>query len=74
MADIKNLYIEFISSLCPFEDMEEHNNISFSDMLYNLIEIKKDFNYIDRETMAMYNRLNTLIDIFKSLGVKPSKI
>lgn len=73
MADIKQLYFELIQDYNPFEDMNEHKNINLSQMLYNLIEIKKNnFDFIDLDTMKIYNRFTTLIDIFESLGIKPS--
>lgn len=72
MADIKQLYFELIQDYNPFEDMNEHKNLNLSEMLYNLIEIKKNnFDFIDLDTMKIYNRFTTLIDIFTSLGIKP---
>lgn len=72
MADIKQLYFELIQDYNPFEDISEHEKLTASQMLYNLIEIKKNnFDYIDLETMKIYNRFTTLIDIFTSLGIKP---
>lgn len=73
MADIKKLYIELIHEYDPFDDIEEHKKYNTSQMLYNLIEIKNNnFDYIDEESFKIYNRFKTLIDIFQSLGVKPS--
>lgn len=73
MADIKKLYIELMQDYDPFDDIEEHKKYTTSQMLYNLIEIKNNnFDYIDEESFEIYNRFKTLIEIFQSLGVKPS--
>lgn len=73
MADIKKLYIELIQDYDPFEDITEHEHLNNNQMLYNLIEIKKNnFNYIDKSTLTIYNRFKTLIDIFQALGIKPT--
>jgi hypothetical protein len=72
VADIKQLYFELIQDYDPYEDISEHKKLTVSQMLYNLIEIKKNnFDFIDLETMKIYNRFTTLIDIFTSLGIKP---
>lgn len=65
MADIRKLYIEFIEMLDPYEDIEPHKSLSINGMLYNLMEIKKNW---DIEPAAPeYNRLNTLIELFSIL-------
>lgn len=65
MADIRKLYIDFISDLDPFTDITEHENMSIKSMLYNLNEIKKDWNFAPSD--PLYNRINTLIDLFTIL-------
>jgi len=65
MADIRKLYIDFISDLDPFTDITEHENMSIKSMLYNLNEIKKNWNFEPSD--PLYNRINTLIDLFTIL-------
>lgn len=78
MADIKKLYIELIQDYDPYIDIQEHVNISSSAMLYNLLNLQKDFkclvdfsNY-EKSSIDLLNRCNSLIDIFQALGIKAS--
>lgn len=80
MADIKKLYIEFINDFDPYVDISEHKNLSISGMLYNLkyilkdIECLIDFSDYSGDSINLYNRCNTLIDIFESIVVKPGEV
>jgi hypothetical protein len=69
MADIKKLYIDLITDYDPYTDINELLNSSPSEMLYNMIEIQRNnIESIDDE--AIVNRFNTLIELFKALGIK----
>lgn len=69
MADIKKLYIDLITDYDPYTDINELLNSSPSEMLYNMIEIQRNnINSIDDK--AIVNRFNTLIELFKALGIK----
>ena len=69
MADIKKLYIDLITDYDPYTDINELLNSSPSEMLYNMIEIQR--NNIDSiDDKAIVNRFNTLIELFKALGIK----
>ena len=71
MADIRKLYLELIHDYAPYEDMTEHESMTECEMLYNLIEIREnnDIDIIDNEDdQIIYDRFNTLIDLFKALG------
>ena len=69
MADIKKLYIDLITDYDPYTDINELLNSSPSEMLYNMMEIQRNnIESIDDE--AMVNRFNTLIELFKALGIK----
>ena len=54
-----------------YEDIDR--NMSESEMLYNLIEMEKDM-LKDAETIEDRNRINTLIELFQALGIKPIEI
>lgn len=69
MADIKKLYIDLITDYDPYTDINELLNSSPSEMLYNMMEIQRNnIESIDDE--AIVNRFNTLIELFKALGIK----
>lgn len=78
MADIKKLYIELIQDYDPYIDIQEHNNISSSAMLYNLLNLQKDFTCLvdfsdySKSSIDLLNRCNSLINIFQALGIKPT--
>ena len=71
MKDLKKLYIDFINHLDPYwesyEDPDDVINISFSAMLYNLEEIKKDWQ-LEGEDL---DKINEVIAAFKAAGVEP---
>ena len=74
MDELKRNYIEFLNTLdpfrCAYEDAESITEIEPADMLYNLIEIKKDWDLSD--DIELSNRLDSLIDEFKKQNVKSS--
>ena len=73
MYHLKQIYLDLIADYDPFTDISEHTNLTCGQMLYNLIEIKKNnFDFIDLDTMKLYDRFTTLIYLFESLGFKPS--
>ena len=78
MADIKKLYIELIQDYDPYTDINEHVNLTDSGMLYNLLNLQKDFDCLvdfsdfSESAIDLLNRCNTLIDIFQALGIKPT--
>ncbi len=69
MADIKKLYIDLITDYDPYADINELLNSSPSEMLYNMIEIQRN-NIESIDDKAIINRFNTLIELFKALGIK----
>ena len=74
MIDTRQLYIDLISDYDPFSDISEHENLSESDMLYNLIEMKENNgleNIETEEDQYIFDRFNTLIALFKAQGVSP---
>lgn len=74
MIDVRKLYIELISDYEPFEDISEHENLTESEMLYNLIEIKENNgieNIETEEDQYIYDRFLSLIALFKAQGVSP---
>lgn len=72
MIDHRQLYFELIHDYDPYIAIDQ--NISDSEMLYNLIEIR-DNNGIENcdneDEQLIYERLLNLIDLFKSLGINP---
>lgn len=66
MASIYTKYIEFLDFVDPFETAGRdsiHSDMSISDILYNLIEMRKDWNWdIDSDE---YKRATELIDLIK---------
>jgi hypothetical protein len=74
MADIRKLYFDLIKDYDPFEDISEHENMTESEMLYNLEEIAEN-NDIDNcdtiEEEMIRDRFYTLIDLFHALGYHP---
>lgn len=69
MADIKKLYIDLITDYDPYTDINELLNSSPSEMLYNMIEIQRN-NIESIDDKSIVNRFNTLIELFKALGIK----
>ena len=70
MVDIRKLYFELIQDFDPYEDLSKHENYTESEMLYNMIEIREnDLESID--DYILVDRFNTLIDLFKALGINP---
>lgn len=69
MADLKSLYIDLIGSLYPYEEIPETDTLSINEMLYNLIEISKNnFDLSIEENIKDFNRVNTLIDVFRCIN------
>ena len=75
MADIRKLYFDLIDDIYPYAECYEDidRNMSESEMLYNLIEMEKDM-INDSDTIEDRNRINTLIELFRALGIKPIEI
>mgnify|MGYP003571273082 CR=1 FL=1 len=73
MADIRKLYFDLIDSIYPYAECYEDidRNMTESEMLYNLIEMNKDM-LKDEDTKEDRNRINTLIELFQALGIKPT--
>lgn len=73
MADIRKLYFDLIDSIYPYAECYEDidRNMTESEMLYNLIEMNKDM-LKDEDTKEDRNRINTLIEVFQALGIKPT--
>lgn len=69
MADIKKMYIDLITDYDPYTDINDLLNSSPSEMLYNMIEIQRN-NIESIDDKAIVNRFNTLIELFKALGIK----
>lgn len=73
MIDHRQLYFELIHDYDPYSDTNDPD-ISDSEMLYNLIEIR-DNNGIENcdneEEQLIYERFLELIDLFKTLGINP---
>ena len=69
MADIKKMYIDLITDYDPYTDINELLNSSPSEMLYNMMEIQRN-NIESINDEAIVNRFNTLIELFKALGIK----
>ncbi len=70
MACIRDLYFDLIADYDDYIDLSELKDISNSEMLYNLIEMKKNFNIDDLkdiELLNIFNRINTLIELFQVL-------
>lgn len=67
MASIYTKYIEFLDFVDPFETADRdsiHSDMPISDILYNLIEMRKDWNWdVDSDE---YKRATELIDLIKS--------
>lgn len=76
MADIRKLYFDLLNDYDPFHENEEVDyNISESQMLYNLLEIKKNNgieNYDNEQEKKIYYRFISLINVMQLLGIKPS--
>lgn len=73
ITELRKLYFDFIDFLDPYhEDEEPDKDEELSEMLYNLIEIRKDWNF--EPGTEEHNRISTLIELFQALGVKPCTI
>ena len=80
MADIRQLYIDVLKDYDPYEYFEEQEQIesdlSLNTMLYNLICIVTlNFQACTKEELkhdAIYNRMNSLINLLTILGAKPT--
>ncbi len=71
MKDLKQQYIDFVDYFFPYwsvyEDPDDVINISLSDMLYNLEELKKDIE-VDLEPDDE-KKLDEVIAAFKAAGI-----
>lgn len=70
MNKLRYRYYRLIESLDPYEDISQHYKLTLNQMLYNLIEIKKDWKFEEggKENTA----LKELIEAFKIRGYKPA--
>lgn len=66
MEFLKQRYFDFVDELDPFRDPEEDPD-NLSDMLYNLLEIKKDWAELEPDLMGI---LDATIQQFKAQGVE----
>ena len=67
MASIYTKYIEFLDFVDPFEIADRdsiHSDMPISDILYNLIEMRKDWNW--NIESAEYKKATELIDLIRS--------
>lgn len=67
MASIYTKYIEFLDFVDPFETADRdsiHSDMPISDILYNLIEMRKDWNW--NIESAEYKKATELIDLIRS--------
>lgn len=77
MADIRKMYFDLVSDIYPYAecyDESPNGKETESEMLYNLINMRNDFVFpVDDDMKTDFNRINTLIDIFTSLSIKPER-
>ena len=74
MIDIRKLYIDLIQDYDPYSDISEHENLTESEMLYNLIQIKENNGIENIETeddQYIYDRFLSLIGLFKAQEITP---
>lgn len=79
MDELVKAYIDFINYYDPFweayEDPEEVYELEASEMLYNLLEMEKDFltnAYMADDTAAdLLAKVRDVIGLFKAKGVSP---
>lgn len=64
MNRLRYRYYRFIEKLDPYENIREHYRLSCNQMLYNLIEIQKDWE------LQEHIELSQLINDFKSAGYR----
>lgn len=77
MDELVRAYIDFINYYDPFweayEDPEEVYELEASEMLYNLLEMEKDFltnAYMADDTAAdLLTKVRDVIGLFKTKGV-----
>lgn len=77
MDELVKAYIDFINYYDPFweayEDPEEVYELEASEMLYNLLEMEKDFltnAYMADDTAAdLLTKVRDVIGLFKTKGV-----
>jgi hypothetical protein len=71
MATLADRYINFIDLYDPYRDTSEPITENLSEMLYNLEEIKKDFDSVEGfPDDGLTNILTELISAFKAEGIK----
>ena len=74
MIDIRKLYIDLIQDYDPYSDISEHENLTESEMLYNLIQIKENNgieNIESEDDQYIYDRFLSLIGLFKAQEISP---
>lgn len=69
MDKLRYRYYRFIEFINPYEDIKEHYRHTNNEMLYNLVEIKKDWNFEEGSEESV--KLNDLIKDFFANGYKP---
>lgn len=76
MDELVRAYIDFINDYNPYwecyEDPKEVIEIEIPEMLYNLEEIRKDFDpeETDKDLLELRNKLDNVIRQFKAAGIK----
>ena len=63
---LKQRYFDFVDELDPYRDTEEDPE-TLEDMLYNLLEIKEDWEDLEPDLMEV---LEATIEQFKDYGVE----
>lgn len=74
MIDSRKLYIDLIQDYDPYSDISEHENLTESEMLYNLIQIKENNgieNIESEDDQYIHDRFLSLIGLFKAQGITP---
>lgn len=72
--DLRKKYFDFINEICPYWELYEEipKNIALSSILYNLIEMRKDWGWEDEpETLK---KCTDLINELVKTGVKSANI
>lgn len=76
MDELLKAYIDFINYYDPFweayEDPEEVYELEASEMLYNLLEIRKDIEELNEpcnDWSCTLSKLNYVIGLFEAKGV-----
>ena len=70
MKQLRHRYYKVIESLEPYENIREHYRLSCDQMLYNLVEIARGWEF--EANSPDYINITQLITDFKSKGYRPS--